>query len=192
MRLEDHAAPRRAAPRSRGGAPLVRRAASRSRRSRRRSGTVPASGVSSTFSDRSTVVLPDPDGPSSAVAVPSAAVKSTPRSTWWSPNALSGRGPRSGRRCSYGEPLQSSFEPVLHRARAASRSPRSRAPRRSTARRNCCAQPRPRSGPRGTARCTSTTDASEVSLTSESSVFDSGGTAIRAACGRMIRRMLCA
>ena len=39
---------------------------------------------------------------------------------------------------------------------------------------------------------TSTTEASEVSLTSESSVFDSGGTAIRAACGSTIRRIACA
>ena len=31
-------------------------------------------------------------------------------------------------------------------------------------------------------------DASDVSLTSEINVFDSGGTATRAACGRMIRR----
>ena len=35
---------------------------------------------------------------------------------------------------------------------------------------------------------TSTTDASEVSLTSEIKVLDSGGTAVRAAWGRMIRR----
>ena len=31
-------------------------------------------------------------------------------------------------------------------------------------------------------------DASEVSFTSEISVFDSGGTATRVACGKMIRR----
>ena len=31
-------------------------------------------------------------------------------------------------------------------------------------------------------------DASDVSLTSEMNVFDSGGTETRAACGRMIRR----
>ncbi len=31
-------------------------------------------------------------------------------------------------------------------------------------------------------------EASEVSLTSEINVFDSGGTATRVACGRMMRR----
>ena len=34
--------------------------------------------------------------------------------------------------------------------------------------------------------------ASDVSLTSEMKVLDSGGTATRAACGRMVRRMACA
>ena len=40
--------------------------------------TTPASGVSSTLSERSTVVLPDPDGPSRTVTVPASAAKSTP------------------------------------------------------------------------------------------------------------------
>ena len=39
---------------------------------------------------------------------------------------------------------------------------------------------------------TSTTEASEVSLTSEIKVLDSGGTAVRAACGRMTRRRVVA
>ncbi len=52
------------------------------------SSIVPASGASRPAIVRSSVVLPDPLGPSSAQIVPGATSKSTSRSTSWSPKRL--------------------------------------------------------------------------------------------------------
>ena len=107
--------------------------------------------------------------------------------------SISGR----GRPCrwalvsSCGEPLQSSSRAVPGRARSRSRSPSSRARRARRAAGTRPLERRPRSGASRNSSGTRTTETSEVSLTSESSVFDSGGTAIRAACGSTMRRMLC-
>ena len=49
----------------------------------------PASGTSSALSVRSSVVLPEPDGPMIAVAVPRCTVNETPLSTLLSPKAFS-------------------------------------------------------------------------------------------------------
>ena len=48
----------------------------------------PASAWSSALSVRSTVVLPEPDGPMTAVTVPAGTSNEMPRRTSWSPNAL--------------------------------------------------------------------------------------------------------
>ena len=48
----------------------------------------PASAWSRAFSVRSTVVLPEPDGPITAVTVPAGTSKEMSRSTCSSPNAL--------------------------------------------------------------------------------------------------------
>src|SRR5687768_4493211 len=50
--------------------------------------TVPASGVSSPFRERSTVVLPEPEGPMSATTLPRRTSRSMSRSTTLLPNAL--------------------------------------------------------------------------------------------------------
>ena len=50
--------------------------------------TTPRSGTSSAFSERSTVVLPEPDGPMSTVTEPGPTSRSTPRRTWLSPKDL--------------------------------------------------------------------------------------------------------
>src|SRR3954471_21370416 len=48
----------------------------------------PASGVSSPLRDRSTVVLPEPEGPISATTAPGRTSRSIERSTSWSPKDL--------------------------------------------------------------------------------------------------------
>src|SRR6476660_371366 len=50
--------------------------------------TVPASGVSSPFSERRTVVLPEPDGPIRATTLPRRTSRSMSRSTTLLPNAF--------------------------------------------------------------------------------------------------------
>jgi hypothetical protein len=48
----------------------------------------PASGISRALSERSTVVLPEPDGPMSTVTLPAWTSKSIEWSTSWSPKDL--------------------------------------------------------------------------------------------------------
>ena len=64
----------------------------------------PASAWSSALSVRRTVVLPEPDGPITAVTVPARTSNEMPRRTSWSPNALRtslGRSSRFGHRSTY-------------------------------------------------------------------------------------------
>src|SRR5919107_5673314 len=70
--------------------PICRRLTGREKSTSTSAPTVirPLSGVSRPLSERSTVVLPDPEGPRSATTWPCVTSRSIERSTTWSPKAL--------------------------------------------------------------------------------------------------------
>ena len=158
--------------------------ARRSRRRRRRSGRCRRPGSRGRSATAGPWSCPEPDGPSRAVAVPSGAVRSTPLRTWLSPKVFSS--PRTSIRASRGHAanlLQSVVRAGPGPARPGSRRPSRRARRAGRAAGTALLDAAAFCASRNISG-TRMIEASEVSLISDSSVLDRGGTAIRAACGQ--------
>ena len=157
--------------------------------------TTPASGRSRALRERSTVVLPEPDGPIRTVTVPGIDLEVDSAQDRQLPERLLHSLDLDQRPASLGvvmsesfghEPLESGLQPLLPERQdqadhpvVEGRDPYSAKNWKVGAAATCATRSN---------SVTSTTDASEVSLTSEIKVLDSGGTAVRAAWGKMMRR----